>query len=335
MRIAVDAMGGDFAPREIVAGTLDAARHLPGIEQLLLVGDEAAIRRECDRHGALPDVIAIRHCTEVIGMEESPANAVRRKKDASIVRAADLVKAGETDAVFSAGNTGAAVAAMTLKLRTLTGVERPAIATIIPAPHPFILIDAGANTDSTGRMLAQFAVMGSVYAHDILGIARPRIGLLSVGTEDSKGNQTTKEAFQWLEKSALNFSGNVEGHDLFENKVDVIVCDGFVGNVVLKTCEAVAHVMKTWLKEEFTRTPVRMLGAALLKGAFHAIKEKSDPDVFGGAPLLGVNGVCIIGHGVSNACAVRNGIRVAGEWVSRDLNHQIIAGIQQMESTAP
>ncbi len=334
MRIAVDAMGGDFAPREIVAGTIDAARHLTGVEKLILVGDEAAIRQECARHGPLPAVVEIRHCTEVVGMEESPAGAVRRKKDSSISRAVDLIKIGEADAVFSAGNTGAAVAAMTLKLRTLAGVERPAIATIIPAPRPFILIDAGANPDSTSRMLAQFAVMGSVYAREILAIARPRIGLLSVGTEESKGNQITKDVFQTLEKSPLNFFGNVEGHDLFEGKVDVIVCDGFVGNVVLKTCEAVAHVMKTWLKEELTRTPIRMLGAALLKGAFGAIRKKSDPDVFGGAPLLGANGVCIIGHGVSNAFAVRNGIRVAGEWVSHNLNQQIIAGIQEMESSA-
>ena len=327
-------MGGDFAPREIVAGTLDAARQLVGVDKLFLVGDEAAIRRECDRQGAIPDLIEIRHCAEVVGMEESPANAVRRKKDSSISRAVDLVKSGEADAVFSAGNTGAAVAATTLKLRTLEGVERPAIATIIPAPRPFVLIDAGANPDSTSRMLAQFAVMGSVFAREILGVTKPRIGLLSVGTEESKGNQITKEAFQVLEKTTLNFLGNVEGHDLFEDKVDVIVCDGFVGNVVLKTCEAVAHVMKTWLKEEFTRTPIRMLGAALLKGAFETIRKKSDPDIFGGAPLLGANGVCIIGHGVSNAFAVCNGIRVAGEWVSHNLNQQIVAGIKQLESPA-
>ena len=333
MRIAVDAMGGDFAPLEIVAGTIEAARTLPDIGKLFLVGDEAAIRKEFAKHGEIPVKIEVRHCTEVVGMEESPANAVRRKKDSSISRALDLIKHGEADAVFSAGNTGAAVAATTLKLRTLEGVERPAIAAVIPSPtKPFILIDAGANPDCSPKRLAQFAVMGSVYAREIVGIVEPRIGLLSVGTEDSKGSGITKDAFHILEKSHLNFTGNVEGHDLFEGKVDVIVCDGFVGNVVLKTCEAVAHAMKTWLKEEFTKTPVRMLGAMLLKNAVGAIKKKSDPSTYGGAPLLGANGVVIIGHGVANTRAVCNGIRVAGEWVNHHLNEQIVEGCKKMES---
>ena len=333
MRIAVDAMGGDYAPCELVAGTVDAARTLPGISKLFLVGDGTAIRKELAKYGAISPKIEVRHCTEVVGMEESPASAVRRKKDSSISRSLDLVKNGEADAVFSAGNTGAAVAATTLKLRTLEGVERPVIAAVIPSPaKPFILIDAGANPDCTPRRLAQFAVMGNVFAHEIMGVAQPTIGLLSVGTEDSKGSGFTKDAFQILEKSHLNFVGNVEGHDLFEGKVDVIVCDGFVGNVVLKTCEAVAHAMKTWLKEEFTKTPVRMLGALLLKNAVAAIKKKSDPSTYGGAPLLGANGVVIIGHGVAKAPAVCNGIRVAGEWVNHHLNEQIVEGCKKLES---
>ncbi len=335
MRIAVDAMGGDFAPREIVAGTLDAARTIPGLSKLFLVGDEAAIRREFPSRATVPGLIEIRHASEVVGMEESPAVAIRRKKDSSISRAVELVKNGEADAVFSAGSTGATVAAATLKLRTLEGVDRAAIACVMPTPgRPFVLLDAGATTDCTPQILAQFAVMGAVYAQEILGAHNPRVGLLSVGTEDSKGNETTKEAFKLLDQSGLNFQGNVEGHDLFDGKVDVVVCDGFVGNVVLKTSESVAHTMSRWLKEEFTRNAVRKIGALLLKPAFNAIKKKSDPSMYGGAPLLGVKGICIIGHGVSNARAVCNGIRVAAEAVQHRLNQLIVDGIKKVHGTA-
>jgi phosphate acyltransferase len=331
MRIAVDAMGGDYAPREIVAGTLEAARTIPGITRLYLVGDETAIRRELPSGRSFPEVVEVRHASEVVGMEESPAVAIRRKKDSSISRAVELVKNGEADAVFSAGSTGAAVAASTLKLRTLEGVDRAAIACVMPTPGtPFVLLDAGATTDCTPKILAQFAVMGSVYSQEIVGAENPRIGLLSVGTEDSKGNETTKETFKLLEKSGLNFVGNVEAHDLFEGKVDVVVCDGFVGNVVLKTSESVAHTIGRWLKEEFTRNPLRMLGALLLKPALDLIRKRSDPAMYGGAPLLGVNGICIIGHGVSNARAVCNGIRVAAEAVAHKLNLLIVDGIKKV-----
>jgi len=324
-------MGGDFAPREIVAGTIKAAREYPSIEKLYLVGDENAIQHELEKAKDVPSTIEIRHASEVVGMEEAPAVAIRRKKDSSIGRAVDLVKAGEADAVFSAGNTGAAVAATTLKLRTLEGVQRPAIACVMPTPiKPYVLLDAGATTDCNPAMLVQFAVMGSVYSQEILGQRKPLIGLLSVGTEDSKGNETTKETFRLLEKSTLNFHGNVEGHDLFEGQMDVILCDGFVGNVVLKTSESVAHAIGRWLKEEFTRNPIRVLGALLLKPAIAAIKKRSDPSMYGGAPLLGVNGICIIGHGVSNANAVCNGIRVAKESVDHQLNHRIIEGIKRL-----
>jgi phosphate acyltransferase len=331
MRIAVDAMGGDYAPREIVAGTLDAARTVSGLSKLFLVGDEAAIRRELPAGQDFPGIVEIRHASEVVGMEESPAVAIRRKKDSSISRAVELVKAGEADAIFSAGSTGAAVAASRLKLRTLEGVDRAAIACVMPTPgKPFVLLDAGATTDCTAEILAQFAVMGSVYSQEIVGARNPQIGLLSVGTEDSKGNETTKEAFKLLEKSGLNFQGNVEGHDLFEGTLDVVVCDGFVGNVVLKTSESVAHTMSRWLKEELTRNIVRKIGALLLKPAFNTIRRRSDPSMYGGAPLLGVNGICIIGHGVSNARAVRNGIRVAAEAVQHKLNQLIVDGIRKV-----
>ncbi len=334
MRIAVDAMGGDFAPREIAAGAVLAARQFPEIERIFLVGDENAIQNELARQKNVPANLEVRHASEVVGMEESPAVAIRRKKDSSIGRAVDLVKSGEADAVFSAGNTGAAVAASALKLRTLEFVHRPAIACIMPTPaKPFVLLDAGATPDCTPEMLVQFAVMGSLYSQEILHQSNPLVGLLSVGTEDSKGNETTKDAFQLLERSSLNFHGNVEGHDLFSGKMDVVVCDGFVGNVVLKTSESVAHVIGRWLKEEFTRNPLRMLGAILLKPAFNVIKQKSDPSMYGGAPLLGVNGICIIGHGVSDAQAVCNGIRVAKESVEHRLNHLIVEGIKRLGGT--
>ncbi|QHI69588.1 phosphate acyltransferase PlsX [Tichowtungia aerotolerans] len=326
MRIAIDAMGGDFAPREIVKGAVEAARGLSGIEKLYLVGDEAAVQAELSKYGKKPECIEILHASEVIGMDESPALALRRKKDSSIMQAVNLVKTGEADAIFSAGSTGAAVAASTLRLRTLDVVDRPAIATVLPSlDHPFVLLDAGATTDCTAAMLVEFAAMGDIYAKKILNIQKPTVGLLSIGGEDAKGSKFTKEAFQLLESSPLNFIGNVESHDLFEGKVDVAVCDGFVGNVVLKTSESVSHAMGQWLKEAFSSSLVRKVGAGILKmsGAFSEIKEKVDPEAYGGAPLLGVKGVCIIGHGSSSSYAVYNAIRVAGTAIEQKLNHLI------------
>lgn len=331
MRIAVDAMGGDYAPAAIVEGSVRAARELRDVTKIILVGNEAAVRGELAKCGTVPSAIDVRHCTEVVEMGESPATAVRRKKDSSINRATDLVKDGEADAIFSAGSTGAQVASSQLKLRTLEGVQRPAIATVFPSPHkPFVVLDAGANTDCTPSMLAQFAAMGMVYSRELLGQASPRIGLMSIGEEDAKGNATTKEAFGLLEKSGLNFAGNIEGHDLFEGEIDVVVCDGFVGNVVLKTSESVAHAIGVWLKREFKANPLRLFGALCLKGAFKGLKDKLDPSQYGGAPLLGVNGVSIIGHGSSNATAVFNGIRASAEAVRHDVNHHIIDAIGKL-----
>lgn len=327
-RIAVDAMGGDFAPREIVQGAVEAVTVIPTLDKIYLVGDEAQIRAEA---AALPSKIEIVHAAEVIGMEESPANAVRRKKDSSIVRAVELVKSGDADAVFSAGNTGAAVAATTLKLRMLEGVERPAIAAVFPAPEgPFVLLDAGATPDCTAKMLVQFAAMGSIYASEILGIDNPRVGLMNIGEEDAKGNETTKETFNLLEKTQLNFIGNVESRDPWDGRVDVVVCDGFVGNVVLKTSESVAKAVARWIKEEINTSVLYKLGALIMRGAFLRIRAKTDPAVYGGAPLLGVNGICAIGHGSSNAHAVYNGIRVAAESVGHQLNPKIVAEIKSL-----
>ena len=223
------------------------------------------------------------------------------------------------------------MAASQLKLRTLEGVYRPAIATVFPSPtRPFVLIDAGANTDCTPQMLVQFAVMGSVYSREILKVPNPKIGLMSVGEESAKGNAITKEAFGLLEKSGLNFVGNCEGHDLFEGQIDVVVCDGFVGNVILKTSESVAHAIGSWLKQEFKANPIRIFGSLFLVGAFKALKKKLDPKAYGGAPLLGVNGVSIIGHGSSNAFAVKNGLRASAEAVEQNINQAIVDGIKKL-----
>lgn len=326
MRIAIDAMGGDFAPREIVKGAVEAARGLSGIEKLFLVGDSDAIQAELKLYGKIPDCIEIRHASQVIEMDDAPALSLRRKKDSSIMQAVNLVKEGEASAIFSAGSTGAAVAASSLRLRTLDSVDRPAIATVMPSlKHPFVLLDAGATTDCTASMLVEFAAMGDIYAKKILNIEKPTVGLLSIGGEDAKGSKFTKEAFQLLEHSPLNFIGNVESHDLFEGTVDVAVCDGFVGNVVLKTSESVSHAMGQWLKESFSSSLLRKIGAGILKasGAFQEIKDRVDPEAYGGAPLLGVKGVCIIGHGSSSSYAVYNAIRVASTAVDQKLNQLI------------
>jgi len=325
MQIAIDAMGGDYAPREIVAGALQAASSLSGIDRIILVGDETAIKLECRSSGQISSRIEIVHASESIGMEESPVNAVRHKKDSSINRAIDLIKSGKAQAMISAGNTGAVVVAATLKLRTLQGVERPAIATMMPTPDkPFVLIDAGANTDCSPKLLVQFAAMGHVYAKEILAQPNPVIGLMSVGTEDSKGNEITKEAFRLLSSSGLNFKGNIEGHDLFKGNIDVAVCDGFVGNVILKTSESVGHAVGTWIKHEFVSNPVRILGTLCLKGALNKMRRTMNPEMYGGAPLLGVNGVCIICHGASSGRAIFNAIRVARDSVHQQINDMII-----------
>jgi len=332
MKIAVDAMGGDHAPREIVRGSLDAACDLSGISKIFLVGEEKSLRRELDEYGASSKKIEVRPASEVIAMDEMPAQAVRRKKDSSISRAVDMVKKGEADAVVSAGNTGAVVVAAKLKLRTLDGVDRPAIAAVMPTEdRPFILVDAGANIDCDVRLLQQFAIMGNVYSRVLMEQESPVVGLLSIGGEDTKGNEKTREAFRVLSDSSLNFRGNIEGHDLFRGGTDVVVCDGFVGNIVLKTSESTARAIGHWMKQEFRRNPLRILGAGLLWGAVRAMKKRIDPETYGGALLLGVNGICIITHGASSARAIYHAIRVARESVHHHLNQLIVENIAGME----
>ena len=290
-----------------------ALREYPQIDKLFLVGDTPQIEAELKKHKCNDRRIEIVHSTQVVEMSDGAVDSVRRKKDSSVSRAVDLVKKGEAAAIVSAGHTGAAVAATTIKLRTLPGIDRPGIAAIMPSEtNIFCLIDAGANSDARAEHLMQYAIMGSVYSRHVLGYERPTIGLMSIGDEDVKGSDLTKEVFKMLKRSALNFRGNMEGHDLFGDPVEVVVCDGFVGNVILKTCESVASAIMKWLKHELMRSKVRMAGAYLAQNAFRAIKKKTNYEEYGGMPLLGVNGICIIAHGASTAardekCSSRRG----------------------------
>ncbi len=330
MKIALDAMGGDFAPHNIVEGAVMALRAYADLEKLYLVGDAPRIENELTRLKASDARIEIVHATQVVEMSDGAVESVRRKKDSSISRAVDLVKHGDAEAVVSGGHTGAAVAAATVKLRMLHGIDRPAIASVMPTEtNRFVLIDAGANTNPEARNLLQNAIMGEVYSRHVLRYDNPVTGLMSIGTEDTKGNTITKQAFELLRESGLNFRGNIEGHDLFENPVEVVVCDGFTGNVVLKTCEATAHAIFAWLKHEIKRSPILIGGALLLKGAFTKIKEKTSADAVGGSPLLGVNGVCIIAHGSSSPLAVRNALRAGLDAVAHGVNPHILEGLQR------
>ncbi len=329
MKIAVDAMGGDFAPAAVVEGTILALRKYQDIQELFLVGDESGVRAECQRFGKLDPRITFIHASQIVKMSDSAMDGVRRKKDSSVSRAVELVKEGRAQAIVSAGHTGAAVAATTIKLRMLEGIERPGIATVMPTEHNlFVVIDAGANIDAKPIHLLQYGIMGSLYSKHVLGYENPRVGLMSIGEEDVKGNDLTKETFKLLERSTLNFVGNVEGHDTFEGKVEVIVCDGFVGNVVLKTAESLASALFRWLQGELTQTPIRKAGGLLAKNAFRNIRRRTDYAEYGGAPLLGINGICIIGHGASSPKAVCNAIRVARESIANQLTHHIVEQIR-------
>ncbi|HEX8280616.1 MAG TPA: phosphate acyltransferase PlsX [Chthoniobacterales bacterium] len=330
MKIALDAMGGDFGPVNLVAGAVMALQAYPRIEKLYLVGDRPQIEAELTRHGCNDGRVEIVHSTQVVQMSDKAVESVRRKKDSSISRAVDLIKHGSADAVVSAGHTGAAVAATTIKLRALPGVERPGIASIIPTEsNLFVLIDAGANVDAKPMHLLQYGIMGSVYSRHVLGFESPCVGLMSIGGEDVKGTDFTKEVFKMLKESQLNFRGNIEGHDLFAHPVEVVVCEGFVGNVILKTCEAVGDAIFKWLKHELVKSNVRMAGAYLAQGAFKTIRKKVNYEEYGGSPLLGVNGICIIAHGASTPLAIKNALRVAAESIEHEVNPHIVEEIRR------
>ena len=338
MKIALDAMGHDDGPAPLVEGATLALREFADITRLYLTGDTARIEAELKRLGINDERIKIVHTTQVVEMHDSGIEAVRRKKDSSISRAVDLVKEGQADAVESAGNTGAAVSAATIKLRMLAGIERPAIAATMPteAGGHFLLCDAGANPDPTPQQLEDNAIMALAYCRHVLGISNPRAGLLSNGTEEFKGNELTLAAHALLKNCGVNFVGNVEGHDLFEGAVDVVVADGFTGNVVLKTCESLATSIFRLLKKELVKTPIRKAGAMLCKPAFRAIYSRISADEYGGMPLLGANGVCIIAHGGSSAIAVKNAIRSAREAIRHQVNPHIIEEVQRYhEHSAP
>jgi glycerol-3-phosphate acyltransferase PlsX len=333
MRIAVDAMGGDFAPQNVVAGAADALRADGKITKLYLVGDQPRIEAELKKLNFQDARLEIVHTTEVILMDDPPVQAVRRKKDSSMCRAIDIVKRGDADAIVSAGNTGALLTASHLKLRTLEGVDRPGLACLIPAPdNVFVLMDAGANLEPSPANLAQYAMMGSLYSQQILGYKKPRVAVFSIGTEEMKGNELTLEAHRLLKLSNLNFVGNIDGHDLFANIADVVITDAFVGNAVLKTCESTARVVGRWLKEELKKNPIRILGALLAKGAFGALRRKVDPDEYGGAVLLGINGVCIKAHGASSPKAVKNAIRIATDFVASHFNDHVVEEIKRLHA---
>ena len=331
MRLALDAMGGDFAPVNPIAGLSKALREYDDFT-VILVGDEAKVRAEVAKHDLkeFESRISYYHASQVVDMVDSGLDSVRRKKDSSVSRAVDLIKAGEADAVVSAGHTGALVAAATIKLRTLPGIHRPALAVVIPAEkRGFLLLDAGANLDPSPEHVRGYAVMGSIYVREILGYQNPKVGLVSIGTEEGKGNDFTKECYALLKEAPINFAGNVEGHGLFKSEMDVVVCDGFIGNILLKTVEGLAKSIFGWLKREIKRSPVRMLGAWLSRGAFRSIKNMTSTDEYGGSPLLGVNGVCIKAHGNSSPQAIKNAIRVAREFVAQKVNSRIVESIQQ------
>ena len=337
MRIALDAMGGDFGPPNIVGGAVLALKEYPYIAKLYLVGDTPRIEKELKHHRCNDRRIEIVHATQVVEMSDAAVDAVRRKKDSSVSRAVDLVKKGDAAAIVSAGHTGAAVAATTIKLRTLPGVDRPGIAAVIPSEtNIFVLIDAGANSDPRADHMLQYAIMGSVYSRHVLGYESPQVGLMSIGDEDQKGSELTKEVFKMLKQSGLNFRGNIEGHDLFADPVEVVVCDGFVGNVILKTCESIADAIFKWLKHELMRSGARMAGAYLARNAFRTIKKKVNYEEYGGMPLLGVNGICIIAHGASTPLAIKNALRVAAESIEHQVNPHIVEEVRRYhETTTP
>jgi glycerol-3-phosphate acyltransferase PlsX len=329
MKIAVDAMGGDNAPQAVVAGAVQAAKEFGA--GIILVGIEELIQAELKKHHQAKTLpLEIQNATQVVDMLDSPATVFRRKKDSSIRIANELVKSGEAVAVISAGHTGAAMATSLFVLGPLEGVERPAIATFMPTmKETCIVLDVGANVDCKPNHLLQFAIMGEVYAKYLLKNPNPRVGLLSIGEEETKGNELTKEAFKLLTETSLNFIGNVEGRDVMSGKADVVVCDGFIGNVVLKLSEAVAETIGLMIRENIGDNLIRKLGYFMMRPAFRALKRRIDYAEYGGAPLVGINGISIISHGRSSDRAIKNAVRVAMELAKSEVNKHIQEDIEK------
>jgi len=333
--IALDAMGSDRAPKPEIEGSIHAARNY-GVH-VLLVGPEASLREELSHYRAARDLpIEIVHASEVITMDDKAVQAVRAKRDSSMRVGLRLVREGQAQGFVTAGNTGAAMATAKMVLGAIPGVDRPALAAVFPTALGTAaeLLDVGANVDCKPENLEQFAVMGEIYFRSMFGTRRPRVGLLSIGEEESKGNELTREAFHLLKKLPLNFVGNVEGRDLYGGKVDVIVADGFVGNVALKVSEGVANLVRYTLKETLKATITRQVGYLLSRSAFADFKKRLDHTEYGGAPLLGVKGVCFITHGSSNMNAIKNAIRVAAEFADRNINDTIETELASLRAGA-
>lgn len=329
MVVAIDAMGGDHAPGVVVEGAVRAKREL-GLD-VVLVGPEELISAELVRLGA-QGLIPVVHATELIGMDEKPMKAVRSKRDSTMRRAFELVRDGRAQAVVTAGNSGAAMACGVLVLGRVKGIERPALASVFPTlGPPTVALDMGANLDSQPRHLFQFGLMGQVFAQTVLGNPDPKVGLLSVGEEEVKGNDQTRRAHELFRKSELNFIGNVEGRDFLMGKAQVIVCDGFVGNVCLKMAEGLVVAMTVMLKREIGNSPQSLFGAWLMRRALKSLKKKVNYAEYGGAPLLGVRGACLICHGASSALAIRNAARLAADWVKQDFHQTLIKTLEQQQ----
>jgi glycerol-3-phosphate acyltransferase PlsX len=329
IKIAVDAMGSDNSPHSEVEGAIRAARAY-GVE-VLLVGKEGVLAPMLKEAGGDGLPIEIRNATQVVAMDEQPSQALRKKKDSSIRVAADLVRSGEASGIVSAGNTGAVMAISKLVIGVVRGVDRPALAAIVPTlTGRAVLLDVGANVECKPHHLVQFAVMGHLFARKIVGIPNPRVGLMSVGEEESKGNDLTKEVHKTLKAVHLNFIGNVEGRDIYNGRADVIVCDGFTGNVALKTSEGLIEAMLKLLREELSRTLQSKIGAMLSQPSFRHLKKRLDYAEYGGAPLLGLRGVCIICHGRSSSEAIKNAIRVAKEYADNQVNENLQSELGQL-----
>lgn len=335
MKIALDAMGGDFAPQNPIGGLKLALAELPRVERVYVVGKPEVVQQEMDRQALSDPRIEIVAAGQIVDMSDSGLDAVRRKKDSSISRAVDLVKGRSADAVVSAGHTGASVTASLIKLRTLPGVRRPAIASVMPSmTHHWVLIDAGANPDSEPEHLVQNAIMGSAYARHVLGRKSPRVGLMSNGTEEEKGNALCKESGKLLRHAeGIHFIGNVEGHDLWDSPPDVVVCDGFTGNILLKTSEGIAHAIFSMVKSEIMSSALTRIGGLLAKPAFKRVHAKTNADEYGGMPLLGLNGITIIAHGGATPLAMKNALRAACENISHEINPHIEEAVRKHSLT--
>ncbi len=334
--IAVDAMGGDLGPAEVVAAVRLVLDHDGAVNPIILVGDQAILAPLLEKAGLKAGPrLSLVHASEVITMDDKPMTALKRKRDSSMVRAIELVKAGEAGCVVSCGNTGALMAGGTLRLRTIDGVARPALGAIVPRDGGhFVLIDAGANPDARPEHLLHNAILGSQFCRVMLGVARPRVGLMSIGTEEGKGNTLTADAHEMLRQAGdvIDYAGPIEGFQVFTAHVDVVVCDGFVGNVMLKSWESLVKFFSGVLKDELRANPLRMAGALLSKGAFQAVKERINPERYSGAPLLGLRGNVLKAHGSSNRLAVKHAILAADKIIKADMIRHVEADLGRINA---